>query len=162
MGSKPWTTRQSPRGRQRLFSPPCTPTSMSTNGSVSSPVLTTHLVNSALRLRARSIWPGLYPISLIVLRGRRWSGLLEVREQRGDFGHEGAPALDDHVDLRQQFPLLLRGQVTARIGRAIKLVLHLLPKACAAHLGVLLHLGLCILDHLLDLSDKLLEFWGQQ
>src|SRR5215831_12736055 len=40
-----------------MFSPPCTPTSINTKGSVSSPALTTHLVNSALRLNPRSILP---------------------------------------------------------------------------------------------------------
>src|SRR5215831_7715458 len=40
-----------------MFSPPCTPTSINTKGSVSSPARTTHLVNSALRLNPRSILP---------------------------------------------------------------------------------------------------------
>src|ERR1700737_1133103 len=40
-----------------MFSPPCTPTSITTKGSVRSPALTTHLVNSALRFHARSIFP---------------------------------------------------------------------------------------------------------
>src|SRR5262249_46465963 len=40
-----------------MFSPPCTPTSINTKGSVRSPALTTHLVNSALRLNPRSISP---------------------------------------------------------------------------------------------------------
>src|SRR5262249_26088240 len=38
-----------------MFSPPCTPTSINTKGSVSSPALTTHLVKSALWLMPRSI-----------------------------------------------------------------------------------------------------------
>src|SRR5262249_18324884 len=38
-----------------MFSPPCTPTSINTKGSVRSPVLTTHLVKSALWLMPRSI-----------------------------------------------------------------------------------------------------------
>src|SRR5215831_13179334 len=38
-----------------MFSPPCTPTSINTKGSVRSPALTTHLVKSALWLIPRSI-----------------------------------------------------------------------------------------------------------
>src|SRR5215470_15454331 len=38
-----------------MFSPPCTPTSINTKGSVRSPSLTTHLVKSALWLMPRSI-----------------------------------------------------------------------------------------------------------
>src|SRR5262245_18998364 len=37
-----------------MWSPPCTPMSMSTNGAVRSPLLTAHLVNLALWLTARS------------------------------------------------------------------------------------------------------------
>src|SRR5262245_38139810 len=40
-----------------MFSPPCTPTSINTKGSVRSPALTTHLVKSALWLMPRSISP---------------------------------------------------------------------------------------------------------
>src|SRR5215467_6938465 len=38
-----------------MFSPPCTPTSINTKGSVRRPALTTHLVKAALWLMPRSI-----------------------------------------------------------------------------------------------------------
>src|SRR5262245_65244938 len=38
-----------------MFSPPCTPTSINTKGSVTSPALTIHLLKSALGLIPRSI-----------------------------------------------------------------------------------------------------------
>src|SRR5262245_37150403 len=52
-----------------MFSPPCTPTSINTKGSVSSPALTTHFVNSALRLNPRSILP--VASQLAISAGRR-------------------------------------------------------------------------------------------
>src|SRR5215211_2791901 len=39
---------------QRTLAPPCTPTSMTTNGSRSNPSLVTHRVNAALSLKQRS------------------------------------------------------------------------------------------------------------
>src|SRR5262249_61197472 len=57
MGSKPCTTSWSPNGSQLWFSPPCTPTSIRTNGSCRSRSLITHLVKAACSLSARSILP---------------------------------------------------------------------------------------------------------
>src|SRR5436305_1218255 len=45
-------------------------------------------------------WAGVIR-SLVGLRGPRGDRLLEVREQRREFGHERTQALNDDMDLRQ-------------------------------------------------------------